>query len=255
MNAIITEKQLETLLTCVRQIGIELLRQWESIDRIEIKSDHTYVTSADLYADKSLKSLLQGIKELPVYSEEDTNYGTIENCWLIDPIDGTAAFVAGIPTWALSISLILNKKIEFGLIHFPVINKTIHSMMPSDQFNMVKLKENFNLEDFICVPSDVHSRYEISFPGKVRSLGSCSSQIYYAVTGKACFSILGKPQIWDFCAGIPMLAIAGGKLFYLNGDPVNVSRLIEKKQKLSMPVIVGHNESIDGIIRMIKLKP
>ncbi len=39
--------------------------------------------------------------------------------WVVDPIDGTACFVAGIPAWCISIAYVVGRKIELGVIYDP----------------------------------------------------------------------------------------------------------------------------------------
>ena len=39
--------------------------------------------------------------------------------WVVDPIDGTACFLAGIPTWCISIALVSGVEIELGVIYDP----------------------------------------------------------------------------------------------------------------------------------------
>src|SRR3546814_14535033 len=37
--------------------------------------------------------------------------------WVVDPIDGTSCFLGGMPTWCVSIALVMNGEIEIGVIH------------------------------------------------------------------------------------------------------------------------------------------
>ena len=43
--------------------------------------------------------------------------------WVVDPIDGTALFLNGIPSWCISIALLVDDKIELGLIYDPCNNE------------------------------------------------------------------------------------------------------------------------------------
>ena len=47
-----------------------------------------------------------------------------KNYWVIDPIDGTKAFVAGLPTWSNLIGLTHKKKSIIGMANFPELKKT-----------------------------------------------------------------------------------------------------------------------------------
>ena len=46
------------------------------------------------------------------------------NYWIIDPIDGTKAFVAGLPTWSNLIGIMNKKKSIIGMANFPELKKT-----------------------------------------------------------------------------------------------------------------------------------
>ena len=39
--------------------------------------------------------------------------------WVVDPIDGTACFIAGIPVWCVSIAFLAGREIELGVVHDP----------------------------------------------------------------------------------------------------------------------------------------
>jgi myo-inositol-1(or 4)-monophosphatase len=43
--------------------------------------------------------------------------------WVVDPIDGTSCFLAGMPTWCVSIALVLDGETEIGVIHDPNVDE------------------------------------------------------------------------------------------------------------------------------------
>jgi myo-inositol-1(or 4)-monophosphatase len=43
--------------------------------------------------------------------------------WVVDPIDGTACFLGGMPTWCVSIALVLDGETEIGVIHDPNVDE------------------------------------------------------------------------------------------------------------------------------------
>ena len=47
-----------------------------------------------------------------------------DKCWIIDPIDGTKAFVAGLPTWSNLVGMMYGKKSILGMANFPKLKKT-----------------------------------------------------------------------------------------------------------------------------------
>ncbi len=42
-----------------------------------------------------------------------------DGLWVADPIDGTACFLAGLPTWCVSLAYIIGRTVEIGLIYVP----------------------------------------------------------------------------------------------------------------------------------------
>jgi myo-inositol-1(or 4)-monophosphatase len=95
----------------------------------ECKDDGSVVTPADLaMQDRLEKELKQLWPQYDLLGEEMTEAeqqavidkdetGTIEGYWCVDPLDGTSNFAAGLPFFAVSIALIINKQQQLGLIY------------------------------------------------------------------------------------------------------------------------------------------
>ena len=89
---------------------------------IDNKSDESPVTKADKEAEECIRSLIQ--KEFPdhgIIGEEfgEENKGA-EFTWIIDPIDGTKAFITGSPLFTTLVGLLHNGEPILGAIHQPV---------------------------------------------------------------------------------------------------------------------------------------
>ena len=83
---------------------------------VETKSDQTPVTVADREAELSIKRVLQ--QEFPdhaYYGEEHGREGDSEFLWLIDPIDGTKAFVRRYPMFSTQIALMHRGELVLGV--------------------------------------------------------------------------------------------------------------------------------------------
>ncbi|MFX8453432.1 inositol monophosphatase family protein, partial [Acinetobacter baumannii] len=74
---------------------------------VRIKADATPVTEVDEAAEAAVKEvLMQAFPEHGLYGEEGgTHNGEAEYLWLVDPIDGTKAFVRGYPMFSTQIAL------------------------------------------------------------------------------------------------------------------------------------------------------
>ncbi len=250
--AILNNYQLTMLSSILNKVGTDLLSMWHEIGEVQFKKDNTYLTYQDIYSDRLLKENLPKVANYPVCSEEGNDVKIYDNCWLIDPINGTGAYVSGIPTWAISVALILNRTPEYGMIYFPAFNTKLD--LYSENISLVN-KLKYTGENFIAVPSNAHSHYEISYNGKTRSLGSCCSAIYYVATGKADFALLGKPKYWDYGSGIPILRKGGGDIYYLSGDSLDYNQLIEDPANIREPLVASHAIHKEQISKLISYCP
>lgn len=90
---------------------------------VDIKSDASPVTQADREAEAAIRELISAtFPEHGIFGEE---FGKVredaEYVWVLDPLDGTRAFVTGRPTFGTLISLTRNGAPLLGLIDMPVL--------------------------------------------------------------------------------------------------------------------------------------
>src|SRR5262245_9302988 len=83
------------------------------------KADRTWVTEADVTIEKILAERIAArYPEHGIIGEEQTRRATDrEFLWAIDPVDGTAAFVSGLPIWGTSLGLLRAGKPYLGMIY------------------------------------------------------------------------------------------------------------------------------------------
>lgn len=85
------------------------------------KSDGTPVSDADLAAEEAMLALLARHRPCDgVISEERGTIGAGERRWVLDPIDGTAQFVAGREEWGTHVALEVDGEIVLGIITRPI---------------------------------------------------------------------------------------------------------------------------------------
>ncbi len=96
--------------------------------RVETKAGGSPVTAADLAADSLLKRRLRdALPEAGWLSEEtvdDFERLARRSLIVVDPIDGTRAFVNGDPRWAVSAALIMDGRPIAGVVHAPALDET-----------------------------------------------------------------------------------------------------------------------------------
>jgi 3'(2'), 5'-bisphosphate nucleotidase len=107
-----------------------ILPLWRSGLAVTHKADESPVTEADQRGEKLiLAALLERFPDIPVISEEDASeFGTPDaigpRFFLVDPLDGTKAFVRGDPNFTVNIGLIENGRPVAGAVSAPPSGET-----------------------------------------------------------------------------------------------------------------------------------
>ncbi|MEO1643397.1 MAG: inositol monophosphatase family protein, partial [Pseudomonadota bacterium] len=101
-------------------------RALTAVDNKETGTDYDPVTEGDRAAERAMRTILADLRPQDgVHGEE---YGVTEGTsgwtWVLDPIDGTRAFVAGLPSWTTLIGLVDEEgNAVAGLIDQPVLDE------------------------------------------------------------------------------------------------------------------------------------
>ncbi|MGN6221642.1 MAG: inositol monophosphatase family protein [Microbacterium sp.] len=91
---------------------------------VSLKADATHVTEADLATERAIRALLEA--ERPddgIFGEEFGVTGDAPRQWIIDPIDGTANYLKGIPMWTTLIALSIDGVPRVGVASQPAIGR------------------------------------------------------------------------------------------------------------------------------------
>jgi len=91
---------------------------------VQLKADASHVTEADLATERAIRDLLAA--ERPhdgVLGEEYGVTGDARRQWIIDPIDGTANYLKGIPMWTTLIALSIDGVPRVGVASQPAIGR------------------------------------------------------------------------------------------------------------------------------------
>lgn len=104
--------------------GDKILEVYDTDFSVEYKGDDSPLTLADQKANQAIVDILEPLN-IPMISEENKNKTYEERkhwnqCWIIDPLDGTKEFVKKNGEFTVNIALIDNQKPLFGVIYVPV---------------------------------------------------------------------------------------------------------------------------------------
>jgi myo-inositol-1(or 4)-monophosphatase len=224
------------------------------------KSDRSWVTEADVTVERLLTERLA--KRYPSYGilgEEQARSGADrEFVWALDPIDGTAGFVAGLPIWGISLGLLRNGRPHAGILYFPIMEDWYWVEVGGPAFfngsvMTVAAPAEWDSETWLSVPANTHRRFEIDFVGKIRSLGSTAASICYAARGSATGSLFISASIWDVAAALAVLYAAGGVAETLSGTPFDTAVLLDGSQQRE-PALAGAPAHVAAFRERIRLR-
>ena len=95
----------------------------------EFKDDDTPVTIADRRAEELVRSRLEAA--FPDHGVVGEEYGETRpeasHRWIVDPIDGTKAFVRGVPLYGVLLGLEIEGRIEVGVAYFPGLDEMVYA--------------------------------------------------------------------------------------------------------------------------------
>jgi myo-inositol-1(or 4)-monophosphatase len=111
-----------------RRAGQLTLGYFQTGVRPDFKDDHSPVTIADQKAEELIRErIVAAFPDHAIVGEEfgsdDRDQAT--HRWIIDPIDGTRAFVRGVPLYAVLIGLEIEGRAEVGVAYFPAMGELI----------------------------------------------------------------------------------------------------------------------------------
>ena len=142
-------------------------------------------------------------------------------CWVLDPLDGTTNFVSGFPFYGISLALILEKRVEMGVIYDPVRDEMFASKRSQGVLlNGMPLKQLVapnRLSD--CVANIDYKRLTESLASRLvrnppyrsqRNLGSCVLEWCWLAAGRFQIYAHGGEKLWDYAAGSLILQESGG---------------------------------------------
>jgi myo-inositol-1(or 4)-monophosphatase len=110
----------------VREGGALALRTFRGEIKSWVKHKTSPVSEADLAVDVLLRERLLAIHDAGWLSEEtedDPARLAKSDVWVVDPIDGTRAYLAGLADWAVSVALVRSGRPILAVLHAPVTDE------------------------------------------------------------------------------------------------------------------------------------
>ncbi len=92
---------------------------------ISVKSPGQAVTDADLAVETQIRTAMGRSFPGEAILGEEFGGQSLPTCWTLDPIDGTANFLNGLPLWGVAIGHLTDGLPDLGVIVLPLLNMVI----------------------------------------------------------------------------------------------------------------------------------
>ena len=220
------------------------------------KADNTYVTRADREIEALLAARIwAAYPGHGLIAEEGARASGAEYLWAVDPLDGTRAFVQGLPGWGISIGVLCHGQPCWGLFYMPLLGDWTHTqgeggVLWNGRDLRGAVRGEWDDQSYLASSSSVHSDYQIDVK-RLRALGSIGANIVYTARGSALGALLHKAHIWDLAAGAAILARAGAELRYLSGREIDWAELVDGR-RISEPILAAHPDLIPRLQTLIQ---
>jgi len=225
---------LEVAETAAEISGKKLLRFFRH-PKLSVNRKYDYPGSIVTNADKeSERLILSRVKQShiksTVISEEvgRVDYGSRKIVWAVDPLDGTLNFAKGIPHFAVSIGVKVDRRTEAGAIYDPILDemytatrgegarlngKKIKVSNPTTLRNAALIFEWWDPEPSIPDPLGLEKRL-YRYTRSLRSPGSIALNLCSIASGRfdGMITVYLKSPIWETTAGCLIIEEAGGRV-------------------------------------------
>jgi len=198
------------------------------------KSDGTRVTNADIAISEAILAELKArFPEDQGFSEEQLEAqqpiaATARFCWVLDPIDGTNNYAAGIPSCAISLALLEEGQPVYGVIYDMARRALIRGGPSLGAFDGRKRAQVRPDAPNATSLIGFHSPYDTAMAPqaealirefKIRGLGSSTLHLAYVGIGLLNGVVDHNVRVWDIAAAHAVALGGGAEIHYLRNNP------------------------------------
>ena len=259
----LSSANINVMVKACRKAAKTLIRDFGEIEnpQVSIKGPGDFVTASDKKVEKILIGELQ--KARPNYSILSEEVGKINNDesfkWIIDPIDGTANFLHGIPHFAISIGLEHDGEIICGIIYDPIKDEMFVAEKGNGSYlnnQRIRVSSRSKLENCIIFTGGPkigvknrelflkeYNNVSSKVPTSIRKLGSASLDMAYVAAGRCDGFWQRNLKYWDIAAGIILVRESGGFVTDFKG---------EKEYMQNKTILVTNSKINNEMIEILK---
>lgn len=207
-----------------RGAGDITLQYFRKRPETSTKSDGSYVTIADRQAEAYLRKQISArFPDDGILGEEEGELGGRSGRrWVLDPIDGTFAFVHGVPLYGVLIALAIEDEMSVGVVNIPALGEMVSAASGAGCFlngEPARVSQTSELKDALLLSTSFVAceRYGFGRAAELlqqrsrtsRTWGDCYGYVLVA-TGRADVMFDPVMNLWDCAPLLPIMEEAGG---------------------------------------------
>ena len=229
-----------------------------------VKADQSMFSEADAAVEDFLRRSLTDLAPDYGYIGEETAESkpaaaAETRAWVVDAIDGSRAFIAGMPLWMPCVAVLNGSRAVAGVAVNPVTGEmfwadedgpAMYGDAPMRPERSAELKPN----TFIFGPTNHFRTFTVDWPGRIYCLGAPIYQLCMLAKG-AVAGMFFDPAInlWDLALPTTLLERTGAVLVYASGRPVQLAELIGR-DVIPEPIYAGSPEMVEVMRERIKVR-
>ena len=209
---------------------------------VSLKPDRTHVTDADQAVERAIRAGIESERpDDSFYGEEFGDDAASDDAatrrhrqWIVDPIDGTANFLRGVPVWATLISLVVDGVPVLGVVSAPALGRRWWASTGGGAFSSehgatpLRVSGVRELGDASLSYNGLEYWREA---GRLEPLLALTEQVWrtraygefwsYLLVAEGALDVAGELglQPYDMAAVIPIVEEAGGTFTSVDGEP------------------------------------
>jgi myo-inositol-1(or 4)-monophosphatase len=205
-----------------------------SAEDIIAKEKNSLVSYVDREAEKSITDKLRIILPEAAFLTEEDSVQNRESPlqWIVDPLDGTTNFIAGIPHFSISIALKQEDAVVIGVVYNVMTDELYHAIRGQGAFlndRPISVGRVEHLQDAVIATGFPYDKsridprvqewllHYVTRARALRRLGSAALDL--CLTAQGTFHLYYERFLnaWDIAAGILIVEEAGGTVYDFSG--------------------------------------
>ena len=241
-------KELDVAISAAKVAGDIIKKNFGMKYRVIRKSPREMVSEIDIQSQQAIMEVLKKhdpsceiISEEKLFFEKKQGKG-----WVIDPIDGTHNYIAGLPFSGVSIGLVEDDVFRLGVIYFPMEDELYYTVkgqgaycngkqiFVSDNPDLSKAVVHYDNQFHLSEKSFDYYRALTEKAFTTRIFGVATKDLCLIASGVIDGRIWNSTKIVDIAAGAVIVTEAGGQIteFYGNDCNVNSKQVVASNGKI-----------------------